>query len=131
MFKITAPEKSYNGVSSNIAFVNGVAIAELDPFTREWFLSKGYSLEEIKQEKPKTTPEAGNPETGENVKEPTKAELTARAEELGIEIKGKLTNNQIKELIANKEAELKALEDKDPEAGNPETGENGDPEKGE
>ena len=48
MFKITAPEKSYNGVSSNIAFVNGVAIAELDPFTREWFLSKGYSLEEIK-----------------------------------------------------------------------------------
>jgi len=34
-------------------------------------------------------------------------------------------------LIANKEAELKALEDKDPEAGNPETGENGDPEKGE
>ncbi len=126
MFKITAPEKSYNGVSSNIAFVNGVAIAELDPFTREWFLSKGYSLEEIKQEKPKATPE-----TGENVKEPTKAELTARAEELGIEIKGKLTNNQIKELIANKEAELKALEDKDPEAGNPETGENGDPEKGE
>ena len=51
MFKITAPEKSYNGVSSNIAFVNGVAIAELDPFTREWFLSKGYSLEEIKQER--------------------------------------------------------------------------------
>lgn len=74
MFKITAPEKHYKGVTSGIAFTNGTAIAELDAFTKDWFISKGYSLEEIKETPiantgaPVEDPEAGTQENGDSEK---------------------------------------------------------------
>ncbi len=156
MYKITAPEKFYKGVTSGIVFVNGTATAELDAFTKDWFISKGYNVEDIKAPTV-ATPEAGttneDPENGNNTgnqgeKPLTKAELMEKAKALGIEnIKSKITNAELEELIANKEAELKAAElekdnegesgNVDPEAGttneDPEAGEQGneDPEKGE
>ncbi len=153
MFKINAPEKNYKGVTSGIAFSNGTATAELDAFTKDWFLSKGYTLEEIKSTPvvnagaPVTDPEAGK-NTGDQEKPITKAELLKKAKELGIEVKSKATNAELEKLIADKEAEiaaaaLKAQEElknsgaEDPEAGapvtDPEAGAqgNGDSEKGE
>ncbi len=153
MFKINAPEKNYKGVTSGIAFSNGTATAELDAFTKDWFLSKGYTLEEIKSTPvanngaPVTDPEAGK-NTGDQEKPITKAELVKKAKELGIEVKSKATNAELEKLIADKEAEiaaaaLKAQEElknsgtEDPEAGapvtDPEAGAqgNGDSEKGE
>lgn len=60
MYKITAPEKHYNGVTSGIVFTNGIGIAELDAFSKDWFLSKGYTVEETT-----STPVTENTETGE------------------------------------------------------------------
>lgn len=157
MYKITAPEKFYKGVTSGIVFVNGTATAELDAFTKDWFISKGYDVEEIKAPTTATIPKTGttneDPEKRNNAGNPeekplTKAELMEKAKGLGIEnIKSKITNAELEELIANKEAELKAAElekdnegesgNVDPEAGttneDPEAGEQGneDPEKGE
>lgn len=69
MYKITAPEKFYKGVTSGIVFVNGTATAELDAFTKDWFISKGYDVEEIKAPTTATIPKAGttneDPEKGE------------------------------------------------------------------
>lgn len=155
MYKITAPENHYKGVTSGIVFANGTATAELDAFTKDWFIGKGYNVEEIKTTTtpvPQGTPNE-DPEAGKNVGNPdekplTKAELLEKAKALGIEnIKSKPTNAELEELIAAKEAELKAAElekenegesgNVDPEAGtpneDPEAGEQGneDPEKGE
>lgn len=153
MFKINAPEKHYKGVTSGIVFVNGTATAELDTFSKDWFLSKGYTLEEIKDTPtaktgtPVEDPEAGK-NTGNQEKPVTKAELLEKAKSLGIEVKSKATNAELEKLIADKGAEIKAAELKaqeelknsgaeDPEAGtpvtDPEAGEqgNGDSEKGE
>lgn len=153
MFKINAPEKNYKGVTSGIVFVNGTATAGLDTFSKDWFLSKGYTLEKIKDTPAaKTGIPVDDPEAGKNTdnqeKPITKAELLEKAKGLGIEVKSKATNAELKKLIADKEAEiaaaeLKAQEElknsgaKDPEAGapvdDPEAGEqgNGDSEKGE
>ncbi|MBO5475527.1 MAG: hypothetical protein J5982_03345 [Bacilli bacterium] len=153
MYKITAPEKFYKGVTSGIVFVNGTATAELDAFTKDWFISKGYEVEEIKttaapQGKSNEDPNAGKNTDNQGEKPLTKAELVEKAKALGIEnIKNKITNAELEELIANKEAELKAAElekenegesgNVDPEAGksneDPNAGEQGkeDPEKGE
>lgn len=74
MFKIIAPEKNYKGVISGIAFVNGIANAELDAFSKDWFLSKGYTLEEIKDTHtakagaPVEDPEAGTQGNGDSEK---------------------------------------------------------------
>ena len=153
MFKINAPEKHYKGVTSGIVFVNGTATAELDTFSKDWFLSKGYTLEEIKDTPtaktgtPVEDPEAGK-NTGNQEKPITKVELLEKAKELGIEVKSKATNAELEKQIAEKEAEiasaaLRAQEElkksgvDDPEAGapvtDPEAGEqgNGDSEKGE
>ena len=156
MFKINAPEKHYKGVTSGIVFVNGTATAELDTFSKDWFLSKGYTLEEIKDTPtakagaPVEDPEAGK-NTGNQEKPVTKAELLEKAKALGIEVKSKATNAELEKLIADKEAEIVAAELKaqeelknsgaedpptakagapveDPEAG---TQGNGDSEKGE
>lgn len=142
MFKIIAPEKHYKGVTSGIVFSNGIATAELDAFTKDWFINKGYTLEEIKDTPvvntgtPVTDPGAGK-NTGNTEKPITKAELIGKAKELGIEVKSKATNAELEKLIADKEAEiaaaeLKAQEElknsgaKNPEAGAPVT----DPEAG-
>ena len=74
MFKINAPEKHYKGVTSGIVFVNGTATAELDTFSKDWFLSKGYTLEEIKDTPtaktgaPVEDPEAGTQGNGDSEK---------------------------------------------------------------
>ena len=153
MYKINAPEKHYKGVTSGIVFVNGTATAELDTFSKDWFLSKGYTLEEIKDTPtakagaPVEDPEAGK-NTGNQEKPVTKAELLEKAKALGIEVKSKATNAELEKLIADKEAEIAAAElkaqeelknrsEEDPEAGtpveDPEAGTqgNGDSEKGE
>ncbi|MBQ2870923.1 hypothetical protein IJE86_04425 [bacterium] len=137
MVKIIAPEKGYRGLVSGIVFTDGIGTAEIDAFTKEWFLSKGYTIEEIEDNTPAATSEtgapAGNPEK-EEVKPLTKAELTKIATDLGIEVKSKATNAEIEKLIADKKAELEALSNNDgnPETGNPETGAPaGNPESGE
>lgn len=137
MVKITAPEKGYSGVTSGVTFTRGVANAEIDAFTKSWFESKGYIIEEMEDNNTPATSQtgapAGNPEKEEK-KPLTKAELTEIATGLGIEIKGKLTNAEIEKLIADKKAELEALSNNDgnPETGNPETGAPaGNPESGE
>lgn len=150
MVKIIAPEKNYKGVTSGIVFVNGIATAEIDAFTKDWFISKGYTLEELEftpTGEQNEDPEAGT--TNNVVEKPiTKAELLEKAKALGIEVKSKATNAELEKLIADKEAEIAAAELKaqeelknsgaeDPEAGapveDPEAGTqgNGDSEKGE
>ena len=79
MYKITAPEKFYKGVTSCIVFVNGTATAELDAFTNDWFISKGYDVVEINAPTTATIPKAGttneDPEAGEQGNEdPEKGE---------------------------------------------------------
>lgn len=152
LYKITAPEKNYKGVTSGIVFTKGEAIAELDVFSLEWFKEKGYTVEKtgkpnekLKKEKTETTgkvetPEAGatgeqNTETPEDGDEKTKADLLEEAKALGIEnIRSKATKAEIEKLINDKRIELEALEsegnsnNEDPEAGA--TGDE-DPEKGE
>ncbi len=156
MLKITSPEKHYNGVTSGVTFTNGVAIAELDNFSKEWFIEKGYIVEETdtpKVETPVVNPVNENPEAGEQgsnqdesnnndslkgnddtSKPKTKAELLEEAKELGIEgIRNKATNKEIEDLIADKKAELEALGDNGASNdGNPEAGnnENENPETG-
>lgn len=124
MYKITAPEKFYKGVTSGIVFNNGTAAAEIDAFTKDWFISKGYQVEEIKDTTTFNAAPQGNedPNVGNNTgnqgeKPLTKAELMEKAKALGIEeINSKTTNAKLEELIANKETELKAAElDKDNE----------------
>ena len=49
MYKISSKEKNYNGLTSGIVFNKGVATVEsLDTFTKNWFIQKGYIVEEIK-----------------------------------------------------------------------------------
>lgn len=152
MIKIKTPVNGYNGVDCGVRFENGKAEVEaLSDHVLNWFIAQGYTVELEEVEAPLTPNE--DPEAGKNAGNPdekplTKAELLEKAKALGIEnIKSKPTNAELEELIAAKEAELKATElekenegesgNVDPEAGtpneDPEAGEqeNEDPEKGE
>ena len=131
MIKISTPVQGYNGIDCGVRFENGFAEVEtLSEHVINWFKDHGYTVEG------EPTVEA-NPEAGENSGEQpkTKAQLIEEAKELGIEnIKSKATNAEIEKLIADKKAELEALENNDgnPESGNPETGAPaGNPESGE
>ena len=131
MIKISTPVQGYNGIDCGVRFENGFAEVEtLSEHVINWFKDHGYTVEG------EPTVEA-NPEAGENSGEQpkTKAQLIEEAKELGIEnIKSKATNAEIEKLIADKKAELEALENNDgnPKSGNPETGAPaGNPESGE
>ncbi len=144
MYKISSKEKNYNGLTSGIVFNKGVATVEsLDTFTKNWFIQKGYIVEEIKStdsdtvEKTKedsktgeeTTPKSeenldNNQETEDLDKDKTKAELLEEAKALGIEnIRSKATKDEIEKLIADKKVELEALESNDSDKEDPKTGE--------
>lgn len=49
MYKITCPNKSYNGVSATVNFNNGVGITEKESLI-PWFKKHGYTVEEIKED---------------------------------------------------------------------------------
>lgn len=52
MAKIKSPNKDYTGISAGVSFVKGEAETD-DPWLIEWFESKGYKIEGVKQSKPK------------------------------------------------------------------------------
>lgn len=54
MAKIYAPNKSFNGESASVIFVDGVGETD-NPHLIQWFKEKGYTVEakESKKEKPK------------------------------------------------------------------------------
>ena len=135
MVKIIAPEKNYKGVTSGIVFVNGIATAEIDAFTKDWFISKGYTLEELEFTPTPTGEQNEDPEAGTTnnvVEKPiTKAELIEKAKALGIEVKSKATNADIQKLIDAKEAELEAEAKKLAAINATENSGNVDPEAGE
>lgn len=51
MAKIIAPNKSYNGTSASVPFVNGVGQTD-DPHLIQWFKENGYEIEDeaVKEE---------------------------------------------------------------------------------
>lgn len=58
-YKIIAPNKAYNGESAGVTFINGVGIAK-DGKSVDWFESKGYTVEAIKEPKSSKAPESSD-----------------------------------------------------------------------
>lgn len=50
MAKIIAPNKEYTGISASVQFINGVGECT-NPYLLNWFKSKGYIVEEVKDDK--------------------------------------------------------------------------------
>lgn len=84
MAKIIAPNKSYTGVSASVAFCNGEGNTD-DKHLIKWFKDHGYTVEEPASETVDST--AGtNTETSIDLNTMTVEQLTAYAQEKGIDI---------------------------------------------
>ncbi len=92
MAKILAPNKEYNGVSASITFVNGVGETN-NPTLIYWFETHGYKVEKIE-------PININPVSLEDLK---KDQLKDLAINLEVEFNSKTTNEQLVELIKEKQ----------------------------
>lgn len=104
MAKIIAPVAGYTGVSASVQFEKGVGHTD-DPHLIEWFEKKGYEIEseDLAKEKKMTAAEkkaaAREAEKKTAEEEAIKADLTARAEELKLDLPEGLTIDQVKEMV--------------------------------
>lgn len=99
MAKIVAPNKEYTGLSASVYFCKGEGQTD-KPELIEWFKKHGYEVEED------TVPnKKDNPISLEELK---KDELKELAVNLGIEFSSKATNDELINLIKNKQAEDKS-----------------------
>lgn len=73
--KIYAPVKDFNGIRSNVRFVNGVGETN-DPNSIKWFESHGYSVEKCEN-----SPEIPSENCDNVVIEPTNDEIETENEE--------------------------------------------------
>ena len=96
MAKITAPNKSYTGVSASVAFCNGKG-ETTDKHLIKWFKDHGYEVIEDIAEKGKQVPPPDDDklegDSSKELKDMTVEELTAYAKEKGIDI-GKSTSRE-------------------------------------
>lgn len=83
--KIYAPNKSYNGVSASVRFVDGIGETS-DPYLLSWFREHGY---EVKEE-------------GEDDNLSVK-ELKAKAKEKGIEGYSKMNKEELEKALEETE----------------------------
>lgn len=105
MYKITCPNKSYNGVSATVNFNNGVGVTEKESLI-PWFKKHGYIVEEVKNDEKgittTMTDDAGSKaddETSLDISKLKKEELTKLCEENGIPVAKEDTKETLKEKL--------------------------------
>lgn len=107
MYKITCPNKSYNGVSATVNFNNGEGFTEKQNLI-PWFKKHGYTVEEIKEDEKENLnaiPEKDdlgsvpNAETTVDIDKLKKEELIKLCEENGIPVVKEDTKETLKEKL--------------------------------
>lgn len=77
-YKVTAPNKGYNGITASVKFNKGVGETST-PYLVEWFRKNGYTVEEVKEVK--EDKKASKEDKKESVK--TAGEADKQPEQLG------------------------------------------------
>lgn len=93
---IFSPNREYCGVSASVTFLNGEGKTD-DPHLIKWFQDHGYKVEDEKLETPKKPTKGkknqkkentGKEENGQNFSEMDDDMLRAYADEVGIDLEG-------------------------------------------
>lgn len=106
-YKITCPNKKYNGESASVKFINGVGNTDSE-YLAGWFRSHGYGVEEVQKAENPQTPEPPqdpeNPKTDDGGEKANRSELMKKCKELGIPTEKTDTVESLKAKIDSFEA---------------------------